>query len=63
MHEMYVVQGIKGGCSIECEFSLAEEDKALLAARGLLKDPTFEGDSVRVITRDGEMVWDSKQEN
>jgi hypothetical protein len=58
MHEMYVIQGINSGFISE-EFSMADEDKALLAAKGLLKSATFEGTSVRVITRDGELVWDS----
>jgi hypothetical protein len=34
---------------------------SVAAAKKLLRDPTFEGDSVRVITRDGELVWNSRE--
>lgn len=35
------------------------EEAAIREARKMLRSPTFEGDSVRVITRDGELVFQS----
>jgi len=61
MHETYVIQGIMSGSILCDEFSMSDEGKARLAAKGLLMSPMFEGDSVRIITCDGELVWDSKQ--
>lgn len=64
----YVVQGAYadgtivgglGGFGGET-FSLNDEAAAIAAAKKLLRDPTFEGDYVTVITRDGELVWDSR---
>lgn len=54
---MYVIQGIMSDILICMELSVDEESKAIIVAKGLLNDPTFEGDSVRVITRDSELVW------
>jgi len=59
MHEAYIIQGLWVGGIICDEFSMAEELSAVLAAKGLLQSNTFEGDSVRVITSDGELVWES----
>ena len=59
MYEDYIIQGIMSGILICHEESVAEENKARVIADKLLKDPTFEGNSVRIITRDGELVWDS----
>lgn len=61
MHEMYVIQGIMSGSFICDEFSMDDEGEARTAADELLKSNIFEGDSVRIITRDGELVWDSNQ--
>lgn len=61
MHEMYVIQGINGGFISE-EWSVDEESAARTAASKLLSSPIFEGDQVRIITRDGELVWDSGDE-
>jgi hypothetical protein len=58
----YVVQGSWSDGRISEEFGMNDEKAAVAAAKKLLKDPTFEGDSVRVITRDGELVWSSKPE-
>lgn len=40
----------------------AWEKKALRIARALVADNTFEGDYVRVITSDGELIWDSRKD-
>ena len=55
-----IVGGLGGGGGES--FSLDDEKAAVSAAKKLLRDPTFEGDSVRVITRDGELVWSSEPE-
>jgi len=55
----YVVQGAWSDGRISETFSLNDEKAAVSAAQKLLRDPTFEGDNVRVITRDGELVWSS----
>jgi len=55
----YVVQGLWSG-RIVTEFSLDDEAEARREALALLRSPTFEGDSVRVITRDGDPVWHSE---
>ncbi len=62
MYETYIIQGIQSGAFILFEDSRADEGEAKKEARKLLKDPTFEGDSVRIITVDGELVWDSNNE-
>ncbi len=63
MYEMYIIQGIMSGAFITEELSVDDETQARLLGKGMLKSPTFEGDSVRIITRDGEMVWDSKDQS
>jgi hypothetical protein len=55
-----IVGGLGGGGGET--FSLNDEKAAISAAKKLLKDPTFEGDNTRVITRDGELVWSSDPE-
>lgn len=58
----YVVQGMYGDGRIVVEFGYDDEEKAIYEAEKLLKirrSHWFEGDRVRVITRDGELVWDS----
>lgn len=62
MHEDFIIQGIMSDVLICNEFSRADEEVARREARALLNDATFEGDSVRIITRDGELVWDSQNE-
>lgn len=37
------------------------EEKAIAEARGVLKDPCFQADYVRVLTLDCELVWDSRE--
>lgn len=55
-----IVGGLGGGGGET--FSLNDEQAAIKAAKELLRDPTFEGDVVTVITRDGELVWSSEPE-
>ena len=58
----YVIQGCYHGDNAtiaETDGSDAETE-AVSMARKMLKDPAFEGDYVRVITRDGELVYDSR---
>jgi hypothetical protein len=60
----YVIQGIYaggvGGGIISDSFGFDDEDVARSEAWKLSKSPYFEGDYVRIITRDGELVWDSR---
>ncbi len=74
----YIVQGCWSDDRIICEWEVDNptleeqpfdafnpdvwQEKAIKEARIFLHDPTFEGDYVRVITGDGELVWDSKNE-
>jgi len=53
-----IVGGLGGGGGES--FGFDDEDVAVREAKKLLRDPTFEGDYVQVITRDGELVWDSQ---
>lgn len=53
-----IVGGLGGGGGES--FSMNDEQAAIAAAKAVLRDPTFEGDYVTVITRDGELVWDSR---
>lgn len=62
MYEMYIIQGIMSGAFITEELSVDDEQQARTIGKGMLNNPTFEGDSVRIITRDGELVWDSKED-
>lgn len=57
----YIVQGLYNGGTIAEEFGFDDEDTARTEAWKLSKSPYFEGDYVRVITRDGELVWSSKK--
>lgn len=60
----YVVQGMYSDGTICVEFGFDDEAKAVSEARKLLKvhgSTWFEGDRVRVITRDGELVYSSKE--
>lgn len=55
----YVAQWIIGD-RVLYEQSYDDEDAAISAALNEMNDPTFEGDQARVITVDGELVWDSE---
>jgi hypothetical protein len=61
----YVIQAISkggaGGGHVDSEFGFDEEDVAIREAKKLLKAPWFESDYVRIITRDGELVWTSDE--
>ena len=60
----YIIQGLysgSGGYLAGSSFGFDEEDVALDEAKKLLRSSHFEGDYVRVITRDGELVWDSRR--
>lgn len=59
----YIVQGAYSDGRISDTFGYDDEEVAVREAKKLLHDPTFEGDNVRVITRDGELVWDSTENN
>lgn len=54
----YIVHGMYEDSRITDEFGSDDEAEALAAAKKLLRSPFFEGDIVRVITRDGEFVWE-----
>lgn len=59
----YIIQGLYNGpeaYSAFAEFGFDDEETAIREAEKLLRLPYFEGDYVRVITRDGELVWDSR---
>lgn len=60
----YVIQGYyaDSGMSTRDEFGYDDEETALREAKKMLRSSLFEGDHVRVITRDGELVWDSRKE-
>lgn len=53
----YIVQGLYCDGTITDEETHDEEETAIVRAISMLEDPTFEGDTVRVITSDGELVW------
>lgn len=55
----YVIQGSWSDGRVSDSFGMNDEEAAVSAAKKLLRDPTFEGDEVTVITRDGELVWSS----
>lgn len=56
----YIVQGCYSDSRV-CESSgSTSESEAVQVARAMLKDSTFEGDYVVVITREGELVYDSR---
>jgi hypothetical protein len=56
-----IVGGLGGGGGET--FGMNDEQAAISAAKKLLRDPTFGGDYVTVITRDGELVWSSRPED
>jgi hypothetical protein len=56
----YVITGMYSDGSVTMEFGFdGDEKEAIAEARRWLRSSTFEGDSVRVITRDGELVFQS----
>jgi hypothetical protein len=56
-----IVGGLGGGGGES--FGFDDERIAVQEAKKMLRDPTFEGDYVQVITRDGELVWSSRDED
>jgi hypothetical protein len=59
----YIIQGLYNGpeaYGAGASFGFDDEETALKEAKKLLREPWFEGDYVRIITRDGELVWDSR---
>lgn len=55
----YIVQGVLSGIILH-EETHSEEAVALARAVALADDATFEGTDVRVITSDGELVFESE---
>lgn len=58
----YIVQGIYRDGSIVHESTYENVAAALKAGRCLMFDFTFEGDVVKIITVDGEEIWNSFEE-
>ena len=58
----YIVQGTYSDGTISDEFGFDDEEEAVREAKKLKHSPFFEGENVRVFTRDGEDVWDSRQQ-
>ena len=58
----YIIQGLynNGYIGAGADFGYDDEKTALDEAEKLSKSLFFEGDYVRVITRDGDFVWSSK---
>ena len=55
---MLIIQGFWSEGRIATEFETeVSQTVAMRQAKRLLVSPYFEGDSVRVITGDGELVW------
>ena len=44
------------------EHGYDDPDDAISEAKNEMSEPHFEGDQARVITIDGELVWDSESE-
>lgn len=58
----FVVQGIYSDSRVCESDGCDDEEQAITMAKIMLGSPYFEGSRVTVITRDGEIVWDSCQE-
>ena len=58
----YVVQGLWSDGHIVAERTVKDEATAVSEARRDLVCPFFEGDAMRIITSDGDLVWDSRAE-
>jgi hypothetical protein len=54
----YFVQGMYECGTICYENQTDDELEAIKEGMDLLKDPTFEGEHARVMTGDGELVWE-----
>ena len=52
----YYVQGLYSDFTVSFEADYLEETEALEAAKDLVVSPMFEGQSVRVLSVDGEIV-------
>ena len=63
MNDLFYVQGAYSDGTISHEQTVEDEETSLRRASSLMTDPCFEGDFVRVITNDGELVWDSRSTN
>jgi hypothetical protein len=59
----FIVQGYYDGGRVIHEASYESKREALREAVRLMREPWFEGDRVRVITRDGELVRATKHES
>ena len=60
---MLVIQVLWSDGFIHNEWNSDKEyERAIQEARDHLQDPTFEGDYMRIITSDGELVWDSRNQ-
>lgn len=58
----YVIQGLyNSGYGAGGDFGYDDEQVAIDEAEKLARSGHFEGDYVRIITRDGELVWDSRR--
>lgn len=56
----YIVQGCYSDSSV-CDSTGSDDEIAAIAlARAMLRSLYFEGDYVTVMTRFGELVWDSR---
>lgn len=59
----YIIQGFyEDGYAAGDSFGYDDEDEAIRQAQKMDGESWFEGDYVRVITRDGELVWSSEPE-
>ena len=56
----FIIQGAWSDGTITESFGFDDEVTALHEAGKLLRSPHFEGDHVVIITRDGELMWDSR---
>ena len=59
---MFTIQVCWSNSRILWEEESEDDALAIQRAKIILKDPTFEGDYVNVVTSDGELVWDSRKE-
>lgn len=57
----YTVQGLYSDGTISTERGFEDEDKAIASAKKMVGASWFEGDYTWVITRDGELVFDSRK--
>jgi len=57
----YIIQGLyNDSYGAGSSFGYDDEETAINEAKKLSRSPYFEGDYVRIITRDGDLVWDSR---